>query len=545
MSVVLAFNERAKSYNIFREGLETKLALTLKNIEDDSEHPISASVSKIPDNYEYTFRSISSFQTALGFLKHGAEVFLIVVEKSLLISQISGINIFKIISVKAFELSNKAQHKQNNVDLELQELLLYLSSGFFYYSDNSNITLNSQSRESANVDVSYERYDIFCWNQHLLQPVQDLASQVPFEHAKFLNDSIIFSKISKGFFGKTTKAISAKNYEIGVYTRIGKKKAGTRFNSRGLDDEGNVSIFGETEIIVYSDEFLFSYNLLRGSVPVFWVQQGFQIGTPKIRISRAPLATQPSFDRHFESITQNYGLVHIVNLLSSKEGSVELLLTDAYEYHVNNSIHSEDLSFTSFDLNKVLQTNEKEGLELLFQRISRDILVFGFNLSCSESPNKRLQKGVFRVNCLDCLDRTNVAQDFISRKVIDLFFRNNLLGQNFKQIDSIRIQSAVSRLFSDNGDAISLIYAGTGALKTSITRKGQSGVFDYLNDFSKSAYRIYCGNFTDKAKQDTLDNILGNSTDSSEVEFFNPISKIVQTQLKTKYSMLFSSIFIL
>lgn len=416
----------------------------------------------------------------------------------------------------------------------LKEITTYLGSGIFFWSKNGNIFLNTQIKANFSAAEAQERASTFVWNQHLLDPISDLASQIPQDQSNFLLEAGIFSKVVKGFFGSTSKNIASNNYDIAVYTRIGKKKAGTRFNSRGLDDEGNVSIFGETEVIISSEKFTFSYIILRGSVPVFWDQQGVQIGH-NIQITRAPLATQPSFDRHFENLIGSYGLIHAVNLLSCREGSVELLLTDAFEYHTNNSCHAEQISFTSFDLNKILQKNNKEGVELLFQQVSRDILVFGFYVSFEDASSTKTQKGVFRVNCLDCLDRTNLAQDFIVRKVIDIFFRNYLLGQNFKQIDSIRIQSAVSRLFADNGDAISFIYSGTGALKTAFTRKGQSGLFDYFDDFKKSAYRLYCGNFTDKTKQATLDYILGNNSEGSKVEFFNPISKNIQNQLKLRF----------
>ena len=457
-------------------------------------------------------------------------VYLIGVEHSELVSQIDKAKIWKITSAKAYELADNRLVAEKITDIEL-----YFSSGVFYFSDNSDIALNIQVKNSNSDNMTEERTNTFVWNQHFLEPVINLASQIPSDQADFLLNARIFSKIAKGFFGTTSKTISSSEYEIGVHTRIGKKKAGTRFNSRGLDDEGNVSIYGETEIIISSNEFRFSYIILRGSVPVFWEQQGIQIVPPNIKITRAPLATQPSFERHFDNLIENYGLIHILNLLSSKDSSVELLLTDAFEYHTNNSTHSGQLSFTSFDLNKILKNDFKDGIETLFQHISRDVLVFGFCASFVDSEKNKTQKGVFRVNCLDCLDRTNLAQDFIARKVIDLFFRNHLLGKNFKQIDSIRIQSAVSRLFSDNGDAISFIYSGTNALKTSFTRKGQSGLFDYFDDFKKSAYRIYCGNFTDKTKQDTLDYILGNNSDTSKIEFFNPISKHVQNQLKLRY----------
>lgn len=450
-----------------------------------------------------------------------------------MVSEMNDEKIFKISSTKAFELSDNPP-SACSTDPQMNELTSYFSSGVFYYLNNSDISLNYQIKDTKNVELSKERADTFIWNQHLLDPITDLASQIPIEQSNFLLGPEIFSKIAKGFFESIKKTVSSYTYDIAIHTRIGKKKTGTRFNSRGLDDEGNVSIFGETEVIISCDKFTFSYIILRGSVPVFWDQQGIQIGTSNIQITRAPLATQPSFERHFGNLIENYGLIHVVNLLSGREGSSELLLTDAFEYHSNNSSLSDKMSFTSYDLNKVLQRNEKDGIESLFQYISRDVLLFGFHAVFNCSDVQKRQKGAFRVNCLDCLDRTNLAQDFITRKVIDLFFRNFLLGLNFKQIDSIRIQSAVSRLFADNGDAISFIYSGTGALKTAYTRKGRADFLDYFDDFKKSAYRIYCGNVTDKVKQATLEYILGIYSDESKVEFFNPISKQVQYQLKLR-----------
>jgi len=56
--------------------------------------------------------------------------------------------------------------------------------------------------------------------------------------------------------------ISRRRYEM----------AGTRFNARGIDEEGNVANFVETEIVVEypSDKLVFSHVQVRGSVPLFW-----------------------------------------------------------------------------------------------------------------------------------------------------------------------------------------------------------------------------------------------------------------------------------
>lgn len=72
---------------------------------------------------------------------------------------------------------------------------------------------------------------------------------------------------------------------ISLISRLGWKRAGTRFNTRGIDDDGNCANFVEvcqkkmffvyspqppyeqTETIFNTDESCFSYVQVRGSVP--------------------------------------------------------------------------------------------------------------------------------------------------------------------------------------------------------------------------------------------------------------------------------------
>jgi len=77
-------------------------------------------------------------------------------------------------------------------------------------------------------------------------------------------------------------------------------------------------------------------------------------------------------------------------------------------------------------------------------------------------------------------------------------------------------------LWAENGDALSKIYAGTGALNTSFTRSGKRTLAgeliyrrqittfaDYcsgvLSDATKSVSRAYINNFQDKGKQTAID----------------------------------------
>ena len=55
-----------------------------------------------------------------------------------------------------------------------------------------------------------------------------------------------------------------------LITRRSCKKAQTRYNARGLDDDGNVANFNETEQICIIGKRVYAHVQIRGSVPVFF-----------------------------------------------------------------------------------------------------------------------------------------------------------------------------------------------------------------------------------------------------------------------------------
>lgn len=135
------------------------------------------------------------------------------------------------------------------------------------------------------------------------------------------------------------------------------------------------------------------------------------------------------------------------------------------------------------------------------------------------------QRGIFRTNCLDCLDRTNFVQDILSRTALEQCLA--LIHREW--VHSNSIWSYHRELWAENGDALSRIYAGTGALNTSITRSGKRTLagnnaplevplaFDnhlsgVLSDATKSVSRAYINNFQDKSKQIAIDMFLVSST---------------------------------
>jgi hypothetical protein len=103
-----------------------------------------------------------------------------------------------------------------------------------------------------------------------------------------------------------------------------------------------------------------------------------------------------------------------------------------------------------------------------------------------ESSGRIVLIGMERLLCRWCiltaansLDRTNFVQDIISRATLEQY----ILLVRREWIHSNSLWTHHRELWAENGDALSRIYAGTGALNTSFTRSGKrtlAGTLYYL-----------------------------------------------------------------
>ncbi|XP_045188932.2 uncharacterized protein LOC123546584 [Mercenaria mercenaria] len=113
------------------------------------------------------------------------------------------------------------------------------------------------------------------------------------------------------------------------------------------------------------------------------------------------------------------------------------------------------------------------------------------------------QRGVFRVNCVDCLDRTNVVQTAIARIVMETQCRKlGLLAPDENLPENCR--KIFQQLWANTGDAISKQYAGTAALKGDFTRTGERKITGMMKDGVNSANRYYL-RFKDTYRQAAID----------------------------------------
>ncbi|KAK7903796.1 Inositol-1,4,5-trisphosphate 5-phosphatase 1 [Exophiala xenobiotica] len=437
-----------------------------------------------------------------------------------------------------------------------------LSNGHFYYSLDFDLTRRLQDRAEVDSAIDISSLDEgLLWNSYMIDPLLKFRSRLA-DHERFaLDHSRLLTSVIRGFVKSLPVPPSSSPIRgtapglpatLTVISRLSSRRAGTRFNSRGVDDNGNVANFVETETIFWSPAGLcFSYTQIRGSIPIFWESSSSLIpGQQKIQITRSPEATQPAFDKHFSMLERTYGAVHIVNLLSAfKPGEVEL--TERYRQHVTRSPLRRDaegeeeehhlLRETEFDFHErtkgatgyegarairpYLDSSAESFVYFLAEEVSEETVVHGKRSTVKRPVVIMQQNGVFRVNCLDCLDRTNLIQGMISQMALELFLSHR------DERGNSDFWMRHSALWADNGDTLSKIYAGTGALKSSFTRHGKMSLAGAIADARKSATRLYVNHFEDKNRQNTVDLLLGRLVGQNSVDLFDPINDWVVAEV--------------
>ena len=327
----------------------------------------------------------------------------------------------------------------------------------------------------------------------------------------------------QGFVGKFNTLVQGKELEYILISRRSSYKPGTRYNSRGLDDQGNVANFVETEQIFYYNGYCCSFVQIRGSVPIFFQQRGMTAAT---KITRQYALTNAQYLEHFDQVTAKYGYCVCVNLLA-KGKKEEQMLTEAFEVHINNN-KQQHVRYEFFDFHFHTKGSKFEKLNALVLKFQLMLERFKFYAEDIKTQTALIsQEGVFRTNCLDCLDRTNVLQSKIAICVFETQLKQlgldlvAVIGKDpISQIDNDNPKQqhpflvGFKNIWADNADTINLHYAGTGSTISNVTRTGKQDMFGFI----KSIDRFYQGNFEDSARQEAIDILTGQSPDILQVQ---------------------------
>ncbi|KAF2681260.1 hypothetical protein K458DRAFT_309744 [Lentithecium fluviatile CBS 122367] len=516
-------------------------------------------------------KRVSSIAGIIGIIKLRLDKYVIVITKAQPVGRIKGHMVYRVAATEFLPLRERPLHDADEDSyLGLLKGLLKSSPLYFSYSFDITNSFQRQAHADPAVPLWKRADDRFFWNRFVQSDLIDFRGGLNTGYGRHpggqqpeLDPYIL--PVMYGMLEVKNTSIKGNPLTFILITRRSRLKAGTRYFSRGIDENGNVSNFNETEqSIILNDHAsgglggygsgqngaatgppgkevqVLAYVQTRGSVPVYWAEINTLKYTPKLQV-RGVESAIPAAKKHFAEQIRIYGDNWLVNLVNQKgreqcikeayEQMVDYLVTSPVENVQGDQITSEKfhivepqqartaydrLHYIYFDFH-----NETKGLQwhrakLLMDQLEPHVIKHGYFRGVDMPGDtgrvevRRHQTAVVRTNCMDCLDRTNVVQSMLgrfilSRMLIDL----GLLREGENAEDDQAFEFLFRNVWADNADVVSKSYSGTGALKTDFTRLGVRTKQGALQDLNNSITRYFLNNFGDGPRQDAFDLFLG------------------------------------
>ena len=550
--------DNEKPYRIIISGAETFLEYkdlsTIKLISININTKIVRSENPEILRKSIIYKAINS-KAILGIININKLYFILHVTTSKVVGKMKNEIIYKIEEVEfcpmqTVDLLYDEEKKINQIKEGISKLLKL----GFYYSFGLNLT-NSQQNQSKlssqeikdNNNLTFEQkmkniYKTinkkYFFNYNLYKIFINKSTKLPYDFAY----SFILPIIC-GYIGMYDYTINNKQLQFILISRRSQNYAGTRYNTRGIDDNGNVANFCETEQILVRGDYLFSFCQLRGSAPVFFEQLGI---TGYTDITRGKHFSKEAFSKHLEEINQDFPLVYFVNLLNQTKSGEAPIIAE-FEKQIQFRLNNNDIRYTYFDMQNECQKDNYTNIDKLINKVKPLIEIFNcFSQNLHTREIYSYQKGTIRTNCLDCLDRTNIIQMRICWIILEIFFKKlNLDNQSinkifnstenfFTQDTKNEFKEKFKNIWAENGDEISIQYAGTASTHTTVTKTGGHSLMGLIQHGIATVSRIYQGNFEDNFKQECIDILLQKNI--SEEDDINPNINIKLIKRKNEYT---------
>lgn len=515
---------------------------------------------------------VRSYLTKLIIL----DKYLVLISKAKPVGKLKGHTIYKVVATEILPLRERPL-KDPDEETFVTMLKAVIKAGPMYFSYSLDLTSSFQRQSQSDVSVPMWKRadDRFFWNKFIQTDFMDFraggTTRYGFRQALGEQPAMdpYILPVMYGMLEIKNASVKGHPFKFALITRRSRHRAGTRYFARGIDEEGHVANFNETEqIILLNDDDsrglggyegsggyqngkiggnvgpevqVLSYLQTRGSVPVYWAEVNTLHYTPKLQIRGVESAVHAA-KLHFDEQIRTYGDNYLVNLVNQK--GREKRVKDAYEQLVKILVsrpdeeqeadHKTSEKFDVIEASEVHQKfdrlhyiyfdfhSETKGLrwhraKLLMQQLEQPVLSGGYFRGV-DSPGdpygrvevRNIQHTVVRTNCMDCLDRTNVVQSMLGRYIITrMLIDLGMLREGELCEDDRAFEHLFRNMWADNADIVSKSYSGTGALKTDFTRTGERTKMGMLNDFNNSATRYVCNNFLDGPRQDAFDLFLG------------------------------------
>ncbi|KAF2747756.1 polyphosphoinositide phosphatase-like protein Fig4 [Sporormia fimetaria CBS 119925] len=471
----------------------------------------------------------------LGFVRFTEAYYMLLITKRAQVAMIGGHYVYQVDGTEMIPLTtgstSRFQKDRNAEEARFLGILNNLDlTRSFYFSYSYNITRSLQQniireRNALNeglLKAPYDFQDMFVWNHYLLDPARTAMKNVydwchPIIH---------------GYIDQSSLDIYGRRVYITVIARRSRFFAGARFLKRGTNDLGYVANDVETEQIVsdalntsfhapgprlHTSPNYTSYVQHRGSIPLYWTQDNTGV-TPKpdIDLNLVDPFYSPAA-LHFDNLFERYGSpLYVLNLVKSRERIPrESKLLFEYQNgidYLNQSLPQNDkIIYEAFDMSRASKTRGQDVIGTLEQIAEKVIRVTGFfHNGETDFDAPRVQNGVARTNCIDCLDRTNAAQFVIGKRALgrQLQALGIIAGKTVEyDTDCVEI---FTRMFHDHGDQIAIQYGGSHLVNTMATYRKINHWQSSSRDMVESFKRYYHNSFLDSQRQEAYNLFLGN-----------------------------------
>ncbi|KAE9616001.1 putative SAC domain-containing protein [Lupinus albus] len=418
----------------------------------------------------------------------------------------------------------------------------------FFFSYSYHVMLSLQKNMSDNFTTGKSLYKtMFVWNEFLTREIRDILQNTSWTVA-----------LVHGFFEQVKLSISKREFYLTVIARRSRHFAGTRYLKRGVNEKGRVANDVETEQIVFADAHdecpmqISSVVQIRGSIPLFWSQETSRLNIrPNIMLSKEDRSFEAT-RLHFENLAKRYGNpIIILNLIKTREKKPRESILRAEFVNAVRSINKNwrgenRLKFLNWDLNLhsrskatnvLTQLGKVAAYALKFTGIfycqvtpklegllgysnsekcvdvgtviNNHLLAGDVSGDCGVKP-RMLQAGVLRTNCIDCLDRTNVAQFAYGLAALGCQLQAlGFIESSYIDLDS-HLAKETMKVYESMGDTIALQYGGSAAQKKIFSEKrGQWKPATQSQELIRTLQR-YCNNtYFDGNKQKAINLFLG------------------------------------
>lgn len=451
----------------------------------------------------------STIYGVVGTIRLVVGTYAIVITSRKEVGSFLGFPVYRLMSMRllacneALRFSTAQEKKDETFFLTLLKVVESMPG--LYYSYETDITLNLHRRSKlvegwTSKPIWKQADPRFVWNKHLLEELIELKVD------KFI------VPIVQGSFQVAELKLKDSNATVTLFSRRCTRRLGTRMWRRGANLEGDTANFIETEQLLETEEFKFSFLQARGSIPLLWEQIVDLSYKPHLRVISHE-ETPKIVERHFHDLMQRYGEIVALDL-TDKHGE-EGQLSAAYAAEMQNQ---QNVRYVPFDFHHYCGSSNFDNLKILYDQISEDFEKQRYFLIDRQGNILEEQRGLVRVNCIDSLDRTNVTQCYLAQKSLNLQLQRIEALTSSECISMFEEEYGKFRiLWADQGDEISLEYAGTHALKGDLVRYGKQTITGMIKDGMSALSRYYLNNFQDGIRQDALDLISGHYNVSRNV----------------------------